>query len=99
MRQRFLVVEHRAEIAHIKPTVARFAFVKMLGLAQWRSVRLPITVPRGMIRGMRAILVMLFPKDRSEETLSPNRTITDRAGNQATRGLQLSAVGQPIIGC
>jgi hypothetical protein len=36
VRQRFLVVEHRAEIAHIKPTAAGFAFPKMLGLAQWR---------------------------------------------------------------
>jgi hypothetical protein len=40
MRQRFLVVEHRAEIAHIEPTPARFAFVKMFGLAQWWSARL-----------------------------------------------------------
>ena len=40
MRQPFLVVEHRAEIAHIKPTAASFAFVKMLGLAQWRPARL-----------------------------------------------------------
>jgi hypothetical protein len=37
MRQRFLVVEHRAEITHIEPTAARFAFPKMLGLGQWRS--------------------------------------------------------------
>jgi hypothetical protein len=28
-------------------------------------------VPRGIVGVMRAILVMLFPKDRSEETLSP----------------------------
>jgi hypothetical protein len=32
MRQRFLMVEHSAEIAHIKPTSARLAFSKMLGL-------------------------------------------------------------------
>jgi hypothetical protein len=39
MRQRFLVVEHRAEIAHIEPTAARLAFVKMIGLAQRRAAR------------------------------------------------------------
>jgi hypothetical protein len=32
MRQRFLVVEHRREIAHVKPTTAGFALPKMLGL-------------------------------------------------------------------
>jgi hypothetical protein len=37
MRQRFFVVEHRTEIAHIEPTAARFAFVKVFGLAQRRS--------------------------------------------------------------
>ena len=40
MRQRFLVVEHRAQIAHIKPAAARFAFVIMLGLAQSRATGL-----------------------------------------------------------
>jgi hypothetical protein len=40
MWQRFFVVEHRAEIAHIEPTAARFAFVKVFGLAQWRPARL-----------------------------------------------------------
>jgi hypothetical protein len=34
VRRRFLVVEHRAEIAHNESTATRFAFVKMLGLAQ-----------------------------------------------------------------
>jgi hypothetical protein len=37
VRQRFLMIEHRTEIAHIKPAAAGFAFVKMLGLAQWQS--------------------------------------------------------------
>jgi hypothetical protein len=37
MRQRFLMVEHCAEIAHIEPAAARFAFPKMFGLAHWRS--------------------------------------------------------------
>ena len=37
MRQRFLVIEHRAEITHIKPAAARFAFPKMLSLGQWWS--------------------------------------------------------------
>jgi hypothetical protein len=32
MRQRFLVIENRSEIAHIEPTAAGFAFVKMLSL-------------------------------------------------------------------
>jgi hypothetical protein len=36
-RLRFFVVEQRAEIAHIEPTAACFAFPKMLGLTQWRS--------------------------------------------------------------
>jgi hypothetical protein len=40
MWQRFFVAENRTEIAHIKPTAARFAFVKVCGLAQWRSARL-----------------------------------------------------------
>jgi hypothetical protein len=39
MWQRFLMVEHGTEIAHIEPIAACCAFVKMLGLAQWRSVR------------------------------------------------------------
>ena len=33
-------MRQRAEITHIKPAAARFAFVKMPGLAQWRSARL-----------------------------------------------------------
>jgi hypothetical protein len=37
MRQRFFMVEHRTEIAHILPTAARFAFPEMLGLTQWRA--------------------------------------------------------------
>jgi hypothetical protein len=40
MWQRFFVPENRTEIAHIKPTAARFAFVEVCGFAQWRSARL-----------------------------------------------------------
>jgi hypothetical protein len=66
MRHRFLVVEHRAEIAHIKPTAARFAFPKMLAsLNGGPPDCLPMIDPRGIVGVMRAILVMLFPKDRS----------------------------------
>ena len=32
MRQRSLVIEHRARIAHVDPTATRFASEKMLGL-------------------------------------------------------------------
>jgi hypothetical protein len=62
MRQRFVVVEHRTEVTHIEPTAARFAFVKVFGLAQWRSARLftdDCPPPRGIIGVMRASLVIL----------------------------------------
>jgi len=38
--QRFLVIEHRAEIAHIKLSAARVAFAEMLGFAQRRAASL-----------------------------------------------------------
>ena len=38
--QRFLVIEHRAEIAHIKLSAARVAFPEMLGFAQRRAASL-----------------------------------------------------------
>jgi len=34
MRQRLLVLKHRAEIAHVEITAAEFAFPKMFSLAQ-----------------------------------------------------------------
>jgi hypothetical protein len=37
MRQRFLVVEHRAEIAHIEPTAARFARPRSMAVRQFNS--------------------------------------------------------------
>ena len=37
MRQRSLVIEHRAEIAHVKPSAEGFAFEKKLGFAQRRA--------------------------------------------------------------
>jgi hypothetical protein len=39
-------------IAHIEPTAARFAFVKMLCLGQWRSVRRYRTA-RGLLMALR----------------------------------------------
>jgi hypothetical protein len=33
MGQRLLVIEHRAEIAHVKPVAAHFKFEKMVSLA------------------------------------------------------------------
>jgi hypothetical protein len=60
MRQRFFVVEHSTEIAHIKPAAARFAFVKVFGLLNGGPlVSLPMIVPRGIVGVMRAILVIL----------------------------------------
>ena len=37
MGQGLLVIEHRAEIAHVEPAAARFAFPKMFGFGQRRS--------------------------------------------------------------
>src|SRR5712672_360174 len=36
MRQWLLVIAHRAEVAHVKPSAARFAFSKMFGFGQRR---------------------------------------------------------------
>jgi len=52
MRQRFLVVEQRAEITHIKPAAARFAFVKVFNGGP--PVRFPTIVPRGIVGVIRA---------------------------------------------
>jgi hypothetical protein len=37
VRQRSLVVEHRAEIADVEPSAAEFTFPKMFGFGQRRS--------------------------------------------------------------
>jgi hypothetical protein len=48
MRQRFSVVEHRAEIAHIKPTAHVSHLWKFsASLNGGPPVRLPMIVPRG----------------------------------------------------
>ncbi len=38
MRQRGVVIEHRAKVAHVKLAAADFTFPKMLGFAQWRDL-------------------------------------------------------------
>jgi hypothetical protein len=53
VRQQFFMVEYRAEIAHIEPTTARFAFVNVLGLAQRRFAH----SLAGIVGVMQAILV------------------------------------------
>ncbi len=60
MRQRSLMIEHRAEIAHIKPAAARFTFPEMFSLAQWRDLFADDTVPRGILGVMLAILVIPY---------------------------------------
>jgi hypothetical protein len=58
MRQRLLVIEHRAEIAHVEPTAACFAFPKMLGFGQRRATGLLADdFPRG--RGVSISLMAL----------------------------------------
>jgi hypothetical protein len=60
MRQRFFMVEHCTEIAHIVPTTARFAFPEMLCLGQWRpAISLTHNRP-GMVRVIRATLVISY---------------------------------------
>ena len=59
MRQRPLMIEHRAEIAHGDPAAAGFAFEKMLGLIGWLHADASADdFPRGIVGVMRAILVM-----------------------------------------
>jgi hypothetical protein len=67
MRQRLLMIEHRAEIAHVEPTAARLTLPKMFGGGS--PVTLPMIFPRGTGGVMLAILVKPFwlrprPHDR-----------------------------------
>jgi hypothetical protein len=66
------MVEHGAKIAHIKPTTAHFALPKVFGSVNGgpliRSPMTVMTVPRGMIGVMRAILVIFAARaDRDRE--------------------------------